>query len=163
MADIPTHPAVASPPASAPAGQPRGHALHRRHGHHGAHGHKAAHAGAFHSHVAHASGRTPAALPPTAGQALSDAIAQENVPSTWRSSLAFIMARESNGVVGVGNHTDSARGLFQLTRPNYHLNPHGAASFGNATEEAQGGIRYIKQRYQTADNAARFWQQHGWY
>jgi SLT domain-containing protein len=54
-------------------------------------------------------------------------------------------------------------GLYQLTAANYHFNPHGAASFGNAVEEAQGGIRYIKQRYGTADNAATFWQSHHWY
>jgi len=100
---------------------------------------------------------------PLAATAISEAITRENVPSTWQSGLAYIMAQESGGVVGVVNHADSARGLFQLTRPNYHLNPHGAASFGNATEEVQGGIRYIRQRYQTADNAARFWQRHGWY
>ncbi len=102
-------------------------------------------------------------MSPAVGKAITEAIDKEHVPSSWRASLLTIMARESNGVVGVGNHVDSARGLFQLTRPNYHLNPHGAASFGNAVEEAQGGIRYIRQRYQTADNAARFWQRHGWY
>ncbi len=36
-------------------------------------------------------------------------------------------------------------------------------SFGNAVEEAQGGIRYIQQRYGTADNAVAFWRQHHWY
>ncbi len=58
----------------------------------------------------------------------------------------------------------SARGLYQLTAANYHFNPNGVHSFGNnAVEEAQGGIRHIRQRYGTADNAAAFWQQHGWY
>ena len=79
------------------------------------------------------------------------------------TELEFILDHESSGRVGVRNNVDSARGLFQLTAASYHLNPHGAASFGNATEEAQGGIRYIQARYQTADNAANFWHKHGWY
>jgi hypothetical protein len=157
MADTPTDPAVArSPHRTGPHPRPVHHA-HHHHGHKGA-GHRAS----FHTHVAHAAAHIPA-VSAVAGKAITDAIAKENVPSSWRSSLLYIMARESSGVVGVVNHVDSARGLFQLTQPNYHLNPHGAASFGNATEEAQGGIRYIRQRYQTADNAARFWQRHGWY
>ena len=74
------------------------------------------------------------------------------------------MQRESTGKVGAANtRSITARGLFQLTKASYHLNPHGAASFGNAVEEAQGGIRYIAQRYQTADNAVGFWKKHGWY
>ena len=90
-------------------------------------------------------------------------MSKEGVPATWEDSLRFIMERESGGQVGAANKVDTARGLFQLTRASYHLNPNGAASFGNPVEEAQGGIRYIEQRYQTADNAAAFWQRHGWY
>jgi hypothetical protein len=54
-------------------------------------------------------------------------------------------------------------GLFQLTAAHYHLNANGVLSFGNAVEEAQGGIRYIRQRYGTADNAVAFRQRHRWY
>ena len=88
---------------------------------------------------------------------------RERVPDSWENSLRYIMEKESSGKVGAANKLDTARGLFQLTRASYHLNPNGAASFGNGVEEAQGGIRYIQQRYQTADNAAAFWQRHGWY
>ncbi len=137
-----------------PAATPGHHTPH--HGHH----HGAAHrGGSFHSLV---SSHTPAPTPEVK-QALQTAMAKENVPGSWEPGLTFIMAHESSGHVGVSNHTDSARGLFQLTRASYHLNPNGAASFGNAVEEAQGGIRYINQRYQTADNAVDFWQRHGWY
>jgi SLT domain-containing protein len=73
------------------------------------------------------------------------------------------MAQESAGTVDARNPVHSARGLFQLTAANYHLNPNGARSFGNAVEEAQGGIRYIEQRYGSADNAVAFWRQHHWY
>jgi SLT domain-containing protein len=85
------------------------------------------------------------------------------VPASWQPGLRFIMAKESSGTVDARSPVHSARGLFQLTAANYHLNPNGAGSFGNAIEEAQGGIRYIQHRYGTADNAVAFWQQHGWY
>ena len=88
---------------------------------------------------------------------------KEGVPANWEPGLSFIMQRESGGKVGTSNQVDTARGLFQLTKASYHLNPNGAASFGNAVEEAQGGIRYVAQRYQTADNAMDFWKKHGWY
>ncbi len=87
----------------------------------------------------------------------------ERVPQSWQPGLQFIMAQESTGKVGASSPVHSARGLYQLTAANYHFNPNGAQSFGNAVEEAQGGIRYIRQRYGTADNAAAFWQQHRWY
>jgi hypothetical protein len=104
-----------------------------------------------------------AAIPAPSNAALQQAMDIEGVPQSWRSGLQFIMAQESTGKVGATNPIHSARGLFQLTRANYHLNPHGERSFGNAVEEAQGGIRYIQQRYGTADNAVAFWQQHRWY
>jgi hypothetical protein len=102
-------------------------------------------------------------LPAKSDAALTRAMALEGVPLSWQSGLRFIMAQESGGQVNVRNPVHSARGLFQLTAANYHLNPNGAGSFGNAVEEAQGGIRYIQQRYGTADNAVAFWQQHHWY
>ena len=102
-------------------------------------------------------------IPAETDAALSRAMTLEGVPQSWRAGLRFIMAQESGGQVSVKNPVHSARGLFQLTAANYHLNPSGAASFGNAVEEAQGGIRYIQQRYGTADNAVAFWRQHHWY
>jgi hypothetical protein len=126
-------------------------------------------AGHLQSGIHHAVARAPAPLTsaqastPTADVALTQAMALEQVPASWQAGLHYIMSRESGGQVGVHNPVHSARGLFQLTAANYHLNPNGAASFGNAVEEAQGGIRYIKQRYGTADNAVTHWQQHHWY
>jgi hypothetical protein len=104
-----------------------------------------------------------ATLPARADAALSQAMALEDVPQSWQSGLRFIMTQESGGQVNAKNPVHSARGLFQLTAANYHLNPNGAGSFGNAVEEAQGGIRYIQQRYGSADNAVAFWRQHHWY
>jgi SLT domain-containing protein len=88
---------------------------------------------------------------------------REGVPASWQPDLAFIMAQESGGKVDAKSPIHSARGLYQLTAANYHHNPRGPASFGDAVEEAQGGIRYIRARYGTAENAAAFWRQHRWY
>jgi len=102
-------------------------------------------------------------IPEQSDAALQQAMKLEGVPQSWQGGLRFLMAQESAGKVDAKSPIHSARGLFQLTAVNYHLNPNGARSFGNAVEEAQGGIRYIAKRYGTADNAAAFWQQHHWY
>ena len=155
-----TTPSAKTAGVMAAADRPHG-SYHAGGGKHAAHRHGHAFttlvAGASHRHAERAS------LPATVTGAVQTAIAKEGVPATWQAPLQFIIGQESNGQVGVSNHSDSARGLFQLTRASYHLNPHGAQSFGDPVEEAQGGIRYIQQRYQTADNAAQFWERHGWY
>jgi hypothetical protein len=107
--------------------------------------------------------KSPSSIPADSDAALNQAMIVEGVPPSWQSSLRFIMAQESGGQVNAQNPVHSARGLFQLTSAHYHLNPNGAQSFGNAVEEAQGGIRYIQQRYGTADNAAAFWRHHHLY
>jgi hypothetical protein len=130
--------------------------------------------GRFQSNVHNAVARVPAVtaakpakaapvVPVASADALTKAMALEHVPASQQSSLTFIMAHESSGKVDVRSPVHSARGLFQLTAANYHYNPQGAASFGNAVQEAQGGIRYIQARYGTADKAVAFWQQHHWY
>ena len=118
--------------------------------------------------VQRAVARAPAAVatkncPGASLDALNAAMAREGVPASWQPHLAFIMAQESGGRVDAKSHIHSARGLYQLTAANYHYNPRGGASFGDAVEEAQGGIRYIRARYGTAENAAAFWQRHRWY
>ncbi len=143
----------------AEGGKGSGEANARRHlvPHHPAH-----HAGRFHElvHGRATTGHThPARSAPTdASTALTRAMEVESVPESWHSGLQFIMMHESGGRVDARNHASSARGLFQLTAANYHLNPHGAHSFGNAVEEAQGGIHYIEERYGTVDNAVAHWR-----
>ena len=140
--------------AAATASRPHGHRHHAT-SHHGA---------SFHRHVAHVTAKSaPAEVPQDVTAALKTAMDKEGVPGDWEAGLHFIIQKESAGKVGAANKVDTARGLFQLTKASYHLNPNGAASFGNAVEEAQGGIRYVAQRYQTADNAVGFWKKHGWY
>ena len=69
------------------------------------------------------------------------------------------------GEVGVRNRSgSSARGLYQLLKEQWPLYlPRGPASIGNAVEECQGGIRYIKDRYGSASAARIFWNKHHWY
>ena len=98
-------------------------------------------------------------------EALKRAMQDEGVPASERPSLEFIIAQESEGKVGVPNigARSSATGLFQLTRAAWHYNPRGAASFGSAYEECVGGIRYIKDRFGTADRAEAYWRTHKHY
>jgi hypothetical protein len=108
-------------------------------------------------------GVAPKPCPAASLDALNQAMTREGVPAAWQPELAFIMAHESGGRVDAKSPVHSARGLYQLTAVNYHYNPRGAASFGDAVEEAQGGIRYIRARYGTAESAAAHWRQHRWY
>src|SRR5579883_432974 len=64
-------------------------------------------------------------IPAQSDAALKQAMTLEGVPDSWQHSLRFIMAQESAGQVNVKNPWHSARGLFQLTAVNYHLNPNG--------------------------------------
>lgn len=160
--------------AAAPVGPRRQHDATGAHGrsHRGAQGFQQAVGDALTRH-GNAAQPAVAQVPPTqvaptsepvpAEAALSQAMRLENVPDTWHAALRFIMQRESNGQVNATHPVHSARGLFQLTAANYHFNPNGVRSFGNAVEEARGGIRYIRQRYGTAETALAFWQAHRWY
>jgi SLT domain-containing protein len=107
--------------------------------------------------------RDPATMPPASMQALKQAMLVEHVPVGQFDDLAWLMAQESGGVVGISNSHSSARGLYQLLKAQYELNPKGEKSFGNAVEECQGGIRYILHRYKTASHAREFWEKHHWY
>jgi hypothetical protein len=83
----------------------------------------------------------PAIVSPYIQEALRQAMALEDVPESEFDDLLWIMAQESRGIVDVRNPKSTARGLFQLLKNQYSLNPHGEKSFGNAIEECQGGIR----------------------
>jgi hypothetical protein len=102
-------------------------------------------------------------IPAESLQALRKAMVIEHVPEEQFSDLSWIMVHESGGRVGAANAHSTARGLFQLLKFHYGLNPNGERSFGNAVEECQGGIRYIVYRYKTAANARKFWEKHHWY
>jgi len=95
--------------------------------------------------------------------ALRQAMKLEGVSMSQYNDFLWIIAQESSGIVDVRNQRSTARGLFQLLRAQYELNPHGEKSFGNAVEECQGGIHYVLGRYHSASIAKRFWQQHHWY
>jgi hypothetical protein len=107
--------------------------------------------------------RDTALIPISVQNALREATRLEGTPSAEYDDLLWLIAQESSGVIGVRNKSSSARGLFQLLRGQYGLNPNGEKSFGNAVEECQGGIRYVIGRYRSASAAETFWQQHHWY
>ena len=96
-------------------------------------------------------------------EALKRALQIEKIAMAQLDDFLWIMAQESEGIVDARNRRSTARGLFQLLKAQYHLNPNGEQSFGNAVEECQGGARYIVRRYHTAGAAKRFWQRHHWY
>ena len=105
----------------------------------------------------------PDDLPSNVRMALREAMRAENVPPQQFDDLLWLIAQESNGKVNARNKKSTARGLFQLLKNQYSLNPNGERSFGNATEECQGGIRYVMQRYHSATAARAFWFRHHWY
>ena len=107
--------------------------------------------------------REPWTVPLASQLALKQAMKVEGVDDKEYNDLLWIMAQESGGEVDSRNPASSARGLYQLLRPQYSLNPNGERSFGNAVEEAQGGIRYIMGRYGTARKAKTHWLVNLWY
>jgi hypothetical protein len=107
--------------------------------------------------------KDPSIVPQESQNALRKAMELEGISPTEFNDLLWIMAQESAGMVAVHNSASTARGLFQLLRAQYGLNPHGEQSFGDAVEECQGGIHYIMGRYHTATNARKFWEKHRWY
>jgi hypothetical protein len=107
--------------------------------------------------------KDPAIVPLRVQVALREAMRLEGVSLAQYDAFLWIVAQESTGVVGVRNHHSTARGLFQLLRAQYALNPKGEKSFGDPVEECRGGIRYVIGRYHSANAAKIFWQQHHWY
>jgi hypothetical protein len=113
--------------------------------------------------------KDPDNIPQSSKDALRRAMQLEGIPDDQYDDLAWIMTQESNGEVDERNHPQpgskpsSARGLFQLTQQNYHFNPRGKKSFGNAVEEAQGGIRYILNHYKSVARARAVWNEKGKY
>jgi RHS repeat-associated protein len=99
-------------------------------------------------------------------ETLKWAMRAEGVPESWFDDLYWIMMAETDGRVGVRNYawpTSTARGLFQLKDYHWELMPYGEDSFGIALHEMKGGIRYIVDRYGTAENARATWEALGWY
>lgn len=107
--------------------------------------------------------KDPKAIAPIVRNALREAMDLERISSVEFEDFLWLIAQESGGIVGVRNSRSTARGLFQLLRAQYGLNPNGEKSFGNAVEECQGGIHYVIGRYHSAAAAKRFWQLHHWY
>lgn len=102
-------------------------------------------------------------ISPIVKTALREAMRLERISATEYEDFLWLIAQESAGIVGARNSKSTARGLFQLLRAQYGLNPNGERSFGIAIEECQGGIRYVAGRYRSAAAAKQFWLRHHWY
>jgi hypothetical protein len=100
--------------------------------------------------------KDPKKFPVLVQNALREAMKLEEVPIPQYDDFLWIIAQESSGVVDVRNARSTARGLFQLLRARYELNPRGERSFGDAVEECQGGIHYVIGRYHSATFAKNF-------
>ena len=107
--------------------------------------------------------KDPQIVPLHVQNALREALRIEGAPMFQFDDFLWIMAQESAGIVNARNPASTARGLFQLLRAQYELNPRGENSFGDAVEECQGGIHYVLGRYHSAAAAKAFWQKHHWY
>jgi hypothetical protein len=107
--------------------------------------------------------KNPSLVPLASQNALREAMKIEGISAEQFPDLLWLMAQESEGHVDARNPISSARGLYQLLKMQYGLNPNGENSFGNAVEECQGGIHYIEGRYHSAAVAKKFWIAHKWY
>lgn len=80
--------------------------------------------------------------------------------SAWKAGLAWIIQHESSGnpnAIGAMTSTGTAKGLMQLMDFNIGGNPF------NPINNIHSGIKYIKSRYKTIQNAVAFWKSHNWY
>jgi len=78
----------------------------------------------------------------------------------------FLIGHESSGRTTAQNPTSSAFGLGQLIRSNrvkYGAELGVSPDTTNGAEQLAMMRRYIEDRYGTAEAAAQFWRQHGWY
>jgi hypothetical protein len=86
---------------------------------------------------------------------LKNATKRAKVPQGWMTSsaLAWVISHESGFNPRADNPTSTAYGLFQMLTET-SSNPH---------VQTYNGLRYVKGRYGTPENAQAFWRQHSWY
>jgi hypothetical protein len=98
-------------------------------------------------------------------EVLKAALSYTGKPESWLPGLEWIVAHESGGKPGAKNPKSTASGLFQLidstwdayrdkSLPNDVFNP---------MANAVAGIRYIDDRYKSADKAVDFWKANNYY
>jgi hypothetical protein len=81
-------------------------------------------------------------------------------------NLAFLISKESGGRTDADNPTSTAFGLGQLIEANRKAYGQKFGFDPNTTDYNQQltmMTQYIKDRYGSTENAAKFWKEHGWY
>lgn len=99
----------------------------------------------------------------TAKSAVSSAISTVGVPSNWLEPLLELVARESSFNSNAKNPKSTAAGLFQFlnaTRKDYGGS---SVDWSDPTQQSIAGIKYIKKRYGTPENALKHWDKNKWY
>lgn len=85
----------------------------------------------------------------------------QKVGAEWKEPLAWIIQKESSGNPKAQNPKSTAYGLMQLLDGTWKGT--GITKTSDPAKQVEAGIRYIKQRYGTPQNAVAFWQKNGWY
>lgn len=76
-------------------------------------------------------------------------------------AIDYIVSHESSWNPGAKNPKSTAYGLFQLTKANRGGLSH--AGYPSIVEQAQLGLKYIRDRYTTPLRAQSFWKAYHWY
>jgi len=99
----------------------------------------------------------------TASNAISKAIKDSGLPSSWLRPTLELVARESSFNSNAKNPKSTASGLFQFldgTRKTYGGN---SINWSDPYQQAMAGMKYIKDRYSTPEKALAFWDEKNWY
>lgn len=85
------------------------------------------------------------------------------LPQSWLKPTLELVARESSFDSNAKNSKSTASGLFQFldgTRKDYGWS---GVDWSNPTHQALAGLKYIKDRYGSPENALAFWDKNKWY
>jgi SLT domain-containing protein len=99
----------------------------------------------------------------TASKAVSKAIQDLGLPSSWLQPTLELVARESSFNPNAKNPKSSAAGLFQFldqTRKNYGGSK---VNWNDPYQQALAGLKYVKDRYSNPVKALQFWDENNWY
>lgn len=75
--------------------------------------------------------------------------------------MNWIIQKESGGNPKAQNKTSTAYGLMQFLDDTFKN--HGVGSRDSPVDQVVSGIRYIKDRYKTPQEAVAFHKKKGWY
>ena len=95
--------------------------------------------------------------------AIAQAIIDGGYPQSWLQPVLELVARESSFNPAAKNPKSSAAGLFQFldaTRKEYGGSN---VDWSDPYQQAVAGIKRIKDRYGTPEDALRFWDENKWY